>query len=411
MKKILFSVFTIAALGFVTSCSDDDDPIVGPEIPQGEDIVKAGIIEENETWTANNIYVLDGRVVVDEGVTLSIEPGTIIKAEDGQLSNASALIVDRGAKLIANGTADKPIIFTSVNDEIAVGEIESTLEVEDAGQWGGVILLGNAPISVAAAGGVSYIEGIPAGLSYGEYGGTDATDEAGKSSLKYLSIRFSGIALEEDAEIQGLTLGGVGSSTVIENIEIFSNNDDGIEFFGGTVNVKNVVIYGQQDDGLDVDQAYKGTIDNAIVIQSANSGSALEIDGPEGSVAGAFTMKNLTINMGGLDGKFIGDFRDGATGNLENVYVHNISSNGSTININDAKSVAAFNSDNIKFSNIEMELPEGKSVLDLFTHVGDVAPVTAKFTDNATGVEAGSETVGADLSVFDWTLAKSKDLL
>ncbi len=407
MKKILFSVFTIAALGFVTSCSDDDP--VGPEIPQGEDIVKTGILEANETWTANNIYILDGRVVVNEGVTLTIEPGTIIKAEDGQLSNASALIVDRGGKLIANGTAEQPIIFTSVNDEIKAGETTSTLDVEDAGQWGGVILLGNAPISVAAAGGVSYIEGIPAGLSYGEYGGTNEADNSG--SLKYLSIRFSGIALEQDAEIQGLTLGGVGNATTIENIEIFSNKDDGIEFFGGTVNVKNVVIYGQEDDGLDVDQAYKGTIDNALVIQSANSGSALEIDGPEGNLGGAFTMKNLSINMNNIAGKLIGDFRDGATGNLENVYIYNVNAAGSTINLNDAKSVATFNSDNIKFSNIEVVLPEGKSVSDLFTHKGDVTPTTSKFTDNVEAIEAGSETVGADVSVFDWTLAKNKDLI
>ncbi|MGO1243248.1 MAG: hypothetical protein ACTMH4_04135 [Sphingobacterium sp.] len=410
MKKILFSVFTIAALGFVTSCSDDDDPIVGPDVPQGEDIVKTGIIEENETWTANNIYILDGRVVVDEGVTLTIEPGTIIKAEDGQASNASALIIDRGAKLMANGTAEKPIIFTSVNDEIQVGETESVgLEVADAGQWGGVIVLGNAPISVAAAGGVGYIEGLPAGLSYGEYGGTNETDNSG--SFKYLSIRFSGVVLEQDAEIQGLTLGGVGSGTTVEDIEIFSNKDDGIEFFGGTVNVKNVLIYGQEDDGLDVDQAYKGTIDNAIVIQiESNVGSALEIDGPEGNLAGAFTMKNITINMNN-QGKFIGDFRDGATGNLENVYIYNVNATGSSVNLNDVKSVGTFNADNIKFSNIEVVLPEGKSVADLFTHKGEVAPVIAKFTDNVSAVEAGSETVGADVSVFDWTLAKSKDLL
>ncbi|NQD71549.1 hypothetical protein HP439_12520 [Sphingobacterium shayense] len=408
MKKILFSAFTVAALGFVTSCSDDDP--VGPDVPQGEDIIKTGIITESETWTANNIYILDGRVVVDEGTTLTIEPGTIIKAEDGQLSNASALIVDRGAKLVANGTADKPIIFTSVNDEIQPGETESVgLEVEDAGQWGGVIVLGNAPISVAASGGVGYIEGIPAGLSYGEYGGEDAADNSG--SLKYLSIRFSGIALEQDAEIQGLTLGGVGSGTTIENIEIFSNKDDGIEFFGGSVNVKNILIYGQEDDGLDVDQAYSGTVDNALVIQTANSGSALEIDGPEGNAGGSFTFKNLTINMNNIGGKLIGDFRDGATGTLENVFVFNISADGSTVNINDEKSVVSLNGDKIKFSNIEVVSPDGKSISDLFTTKGETSPIVAKFTDNVTAVVSGSETVGANLTVFDWTLSKSKNLL
>src|SRR5690606_12828842 len=163
-----------------------------------------------------NIYILDGYVGVKEGATLTIEPGTIVKGEDGRGTNASALIVDRGSKLIANGTADEPIIFTSVNDGIQVGETESTLEVLDAGLWGGVILLGNAPISATSA--EAAIEGIPADEGY-RYGGDNATDNSG--SLKYVSIRFSGIALEADSEIQGLTLGGVGSGTTIENIEIF----------------------------------------------------------------------------------------------------------------------------------------------------------------------------------------------
>src|SRR5690606_37850971 len=134
-----------------------------------------------------------------------------------------------------------------------------------------------------------YIEGVPAGLSYGEYGGTDAADNSG--SLKYVSIRYSGTTVATDSEIQGLTLAGVGNGTTIENIEIFSNKDDGIEFFGGTVNVKNVVVYGQEDDGLDIDQAYAGTIDNALVIQTEKSDSGLEIDGPEGNAVGSFTLK------------------------------------------------------------------------------------------------------------------------
>ena len=404
MKKILFSALTIALLGGVTSCSDDNP--VDPEVPQGEEIVKTGILQANETWTANNIYVLDGRVVVNDGVTLTIEPGTIIKAEDGQGSNASTLIVDRGGKLIANGTAEKPIIFTSVNDDIKVGQKESTLNIEDAGQWGGVIVLGNAPISVAAADGIDYIEGLPGGLSYGEYGGNNPTDNSG--SLKYVSIRFSGVALEQDAEIQGLTLGGVGSGTTIENIEIFSNKDDGIEWFGGTVNVKNVVIYGQEDDGLDIDQAYSGTIDNALVIQTANSGSAFEIDGPEGNATGSFTIKNVTVNMGNFEGKFVADFRDGAMGRLENIYVYNVNATGSTVNINDELSVGNFNGDKLTLGKWEIVVPTGKTLEYLLTFKGETTPMLAKFTSNATSVTAGQQTVGANTSVFDWTFAKTK---
>lgn len=405
MKKTLFSLLALATLTYTTSCSDDDP--IGPD-PQepGETMVKTGILESDETWTANNIYVLDGRVVVDEGVTLTIEPGTIVKAEDGQNTNASTLIVDRGGKLIANGTAEQPIIFTSLNDEIAVGEKESTLDpLADAGQWGGVIVLGNAPISVANSEGIEYIEGIPSDLSYGEYGGTDAADNSG--SLKYISIRFSGVALEPDAEIQGLTLGGVGNGTTIENIEIYSNKDDGIEWFGGTVDVKNVLIYGQQDDGLDIDQAYSGTIDNSLVIQTANSGSAFEIDGPEGNAEGAFTMKNITIDMDNQPDKLIADFREGATGTLENIYVTNVNAEGSSVNLNDNASVATYAANQITFSNWTIDLPEGKTIADLFTLGSEVTVSVdnAGFVDNV-----NEESTGADLSAFDWTLTKTQGL-
>ena len=407
MKKTLFSLLALATLTYTTSCSNDDPvgPGIDPNEP-GETLVKTGILEADETWTANNIYVLDGRVVVNEGVTLTIEPGTIIKAEDGQLSNASTLIVDQGAKLIANGTAEQPIIFTSINDEIATGEVESSLDpIADAGQWGGVIVLGKAPISVANSQGIDYIEGIPSDLPYGEYGGTDASDNSG--SLKYISIRFSGVALEQDAEIQGLTLGGVGNGTTIENIEIYSNQDDGIEWFGGTVKVKNVIVYGQQDDGLDIDQAYSGTIENALVIQTINSGSAFEIDGPEGNEAGAFTMKNITVDMGGQSEQLIADFRDGAAGHLENIYITNISADQSSVNINDNPSANNFLDNTLSFANWTIDLPEGKTISDLFT-LGEQVTVPV---DNSGFIDqVGEEGTGADLSAFDWTLTKLKGL-
>jgi len=412
MRKKFLPIFGALAVSLATvGCSSDDPISPGPEpTPEpGKDIVKSGILKSNETWTANNIYVLDGRVVVDEGVTLTIEPGTIIKAEDGQEANATTLIVDQGGKLIANGTADKPIIFTSVNDQIKVGEKKSTLKPGDAGQWGGVILLGKAPISVAASSGKGYVEGIPAGLSYGEYGGTDAADNSG--SLKYVSIRYSGTVVATNSEIQGLTLGGVGNGTTIENIEIFSNKDDGIEFFGGTVNVKNVIVYGQEDDGLDIDQAYAGTIDNALVIQTEKSDSGLEIDGPEGNAVGAFTLKNITINMSNLAGKKIADFRDGATGKLENVYVSNINADGNVVNVNDEKSIISFNGGKIGLARWEMVLPTGKTIANLLTSKGTTAIDATKFASNAISVIAGSQTVGANISAFDWTFTKASDLL
>jgi hypothetical protein len=402
MKKLFLPFLTVFALGFATSCSDDDDPTPDPG-EEGEEIVKQGMLTENETWTAENVYILDGHVVVGEGVTLTIEEGTIIKAEDGQGANASALIVDQGGRLMAEGTAERPIIFTSVNDDIQPGETESTLEVGDAGQWGGVIMLGRAPISVDGAEGTSFIEGIPDNPDYGIFGGTDPEDNSG--TLRYVSIRFTGIVLEQNAELQGLTLGGIGSGTTIENIEIFSCTDDGVEWFGGTVDVENLIVYGQQDDGLDIDMAYSGTISNAFVIQTSESGSAFEIDGPEGTMPGSFTMRNVTVDAGNFAGKLLADFRDGATGTLENIYMFNIADE-STVNIADEATAASYSAGNIAFASWELAAPEGVTLADLFSS-GVAGLSSAAFVDNASIVSAGEQTVGADLSVFGWTLTSA----
>ncbi|WP_257669834.1 hypothetical protein [Parapedobacter tibetensis] len=401
MKKFFLPFLTMFALGFVTSCSDDDpvDPI-----DEGDEMTKSGIITANETWTSENVYILDGHVVVGDGVTLTIEPGTIIKAENGERADASSLVVDQGGKLMAEGTASQPIIFTSVLDDIQPGETESTLGVGDAGQWGGLIMLGRAPISVDGATGIEFIEGIPENDEYGEYGGDVANDNSG--TLRYLSIRFTGIVLEQNAELQGLTLGGIGSGTIIENIEIFSSVDDGVEWFGGSVNVKNLIVYGQQDDGIDIDQAYSGTIDNAFVIQTTQSGSAFEIDGPEGTMEGAFTMRNITVDAGNFGGKLLADFRDGAMGMLENIYMYNIEE-GSTVNIANAAAAATYNDGDLTFASWELVAPGGTTLADLFSTGEGVSVSDAAFVSNASIVAAGEQTVGADLSVFDWTFTSS----
>src|SRR5690606_8393666 len=246
-------------------------------------IVVQGLIEEDQTWKADRIYELNGRVIVTEGVKLTIEPGTIIKGREGQGANASALMIARGATIHAVGTADKPIIFTTVLDNIKVGEKRGTNlteRAEDRGKWGGLVVLGRAPISYAGSL-EAQIEGVPAQEKLGLYGGDNSEDNSGR--IEYVSIRHGGTEIFGGSEINGLTLGGVGSGTVIRNIEIFANYDDGIEFFGGTVNVSNVLVAHQGDDGIDVDQAYKGTVDGFMVIHSGDTDKGLEIDGPEGA--------------------------------------------------------------------------------------------------------------------------------
>ncbi|MEQ5790271.1 hypothetical protein J4E06_04350 [Muricauda sp. NFXS6] len=411
MKKILFSLLTIASFAISSCSSDDNGPTPGPDPdpdpdPTGETITKTGAITEDETWEAENIYVLDGKVIVSEGVTLTIEAGTIIKGEEGQETLASALVVDQGGTLMAEGTPSSPIIFTSVLDGIEPGETTGTLTTADTGLWGGVIVLGNAPISVNGDIETAQIEGLPADEDYGQYGGNDPADNSG--SLKYISIRHGGITIGQDNEINGLTLGGVGSGTTVDHIEVVANQDDGIEWFGGTVNVTNALVWSQGDDGFDADQAWSGTLSNGVVVMSSESGSGLELDGPEGSVAteDGFTMENITL-IGAGTSSFYADLRDGLIANLNNVFAYDFSAEA-TVNINGADSATELTNDRIAFSNWEIVLPEGLVMADIFG--GDFTEGDeSKFLDNATAVGTGS--VGADINAFSWTLAASESAI
>lgn len=379
--------------------------------------MKQGILTEDEIWTAENVYILDGRVVVDEGVTLTIEPGTIIKAEDGQETLASALIVDQGGTLIANGTAEQPIIFTSVLDNIQPGQTAGTnLTTDDFGLWGGVIILGRAPISVSGENETAQIEGIPSNEPYGQYGGDDPDDNSG--SLQYVSIRHGGVLIGQDNEINGLTLGGVGSGTTIRNIEIVANLDDGIEWFGGTVDVSNVLTWAQGDDGLDADQAYSGTISNAVVVQGNEPGSGLELDGPEGETlpnTAPFTLRDITIVGSGGD-ELIADLRDGVLCNLENILVYGYGA-GAFVRVTSPDSRTELENDNITFLDWQVVPAEGVSIGDLIMYAVDSdanpealpAALASKFTDNVEAIDNADEaSAGAELSVFSWTYAASQ---
>lgn len=318
MKTLkLLLVFALGTAIF-SSCKKEDCPVC-PTIPETA-VVKSGLITADETWTADNIYVISQKVYVDAGVTLTIEPGTIIKGRAGQGSLASALVVTRGGKIMAEGTADAPIIFTAEADNIALGQKSgSNLKRDDNKLWGGVILLGDAPISAEKGDTESNIEGIPAEDGYGVYGGSNANHNAGV--MKYVSIRHGGISIGEGNEINGLTFGGVGSGTVIENIEIYATLDDGMEFFGGNVNISKVLIYYQGDDGLDVDQNFAGTISEFAVIHGDGIGTdeGLEIDGPEGTAKdGKFTIMNGLLKSEGSDPS-AADFKSKAQGTVKNV--------------------------------------------------------------------------------------------
>ena len=208
------------------------------------------MLQGTHNWTSNNTYVLNQKVVVDAGATLNIEAGTVIKGTPGQGSLASALIVARGGMINAVGTADAPIIFTSVSDDLSTMD---DLGPEDQGLWGGLLILGNAPCSFSGDVSELQIEGIPADDTFGLYGGNNPSDNSG--TISYVSIRHGGAVIGADNEINGLTLGGVGNGTTINNVEVIANSDDGIEFFGGTVDVSNALVWACGDDLLDIDQA------------------------------------------------------------------------------------------------------------------------------------------------------------
>lgn len=305
------------ATNYSEKAKKDDGSCEYDEVVTGE--AKSGMISADETWTNDKMYTLNGKVVVESGVTLTIEPGTIIKGAEGLEANASALIVARGGKIMAQGTAEAPIIFTTVLDNIQIGQTSGTnLTENDNGKWGGLLVLGNAPISAADGDVVSQIEGIPASEAYGAYGGSDVADNSGV--IKYVSIRHGGALIGDGNEINGLTLGGVGNGTVIDHVEVLANQDDGIECFGGSVNISNAIVGYCGDDAIDLDQNYSGTIDNFVVVTSDISDEGLEIDGVEGSTYtdGMFTLNNGSVYSKGGEGT-PGDFKDKAQGTVNNV--------------------------------------------------------------------------------------------
>jgi hypothetical protein len=257
--------FAAIALATTAACKDnsglngDDGPepdaAPQPDAPPGVTTVDipAGDIAIDTTWTKDVIYTLKGYVFVTGG-TLTIEAGTVIKGDAG-----SAITVTKDGKLHAVGTAAEPIVFTSSRATPASGD------------WGGLVLLGRGPINVT--GGTNQIEGFAA--SFGErvrYGAAipDAAHDCGK--LKYARIEYAGFALATDVELNGLTLGGCGSATEIDYVLSHLGLDDGIEVFGGTVNLNHLVITQPDDDGLDWDFGWSGRAQYVIVQQKAGRG-------------------------------------------------------------------------------------------------------------------------------------------
>lgn len=426
LSKISLVIATAIAFTF-TSCNDDsDDPVNGGNT--SNTVFHSGTISGDETWSADKFHVLEDRVIVPAGVTLTIDPGTIIKGEAGSGANATALVIGRGAKIMAEGTADNPIIFTTIADEIELGQkFGSNLDpARHRGYWGGVIILGAAPTS-PKTGATAQIEGIPGDIAEGNYGGSDAADNSGV--FTYVSIRHGGTLIGEGNEINGLTLGGVGSGTTIHHIEVAGNVDDGIEFFGGSVNAKDLCVIYQGDDAYDVDQAYSGTFTNVVYVAGADSDHALEIDGPEGSEnsTGSFTLKNGSFKGNAASGEFA-DFRSKARGEVSNCYFWGFNENAD-VELDEDVVSTNFNNDDLfiannNFNSTAWELdgdgePTGSTVTwsmitDIFADKsdnGDAAASDAKFVANSNALVT-AKAGGADVSELKgWTIADHLGLL
>lgn len=296
LKKKFFQ-FLVVMLGVVVvaGCTradeDDEDTILEPPA----NTVLSGTLAQSRTLTADKKWTLKGYVYVPSGVTLTIEPGTVIVSD---VTDKGALCIERGGKIMANGTASQPIVFTS-------GKADGS---KAPGDWGGLVILGKATTNRSST---PVIEG---GLDR-PYGGTDDNDNSG--SLKFVRIEYAGVAAFANSEINGLTLGGVGRGTTLENIQVIYGNDDAFEFFGGTVDAKNLVAYATADDDFDFDFGYRGRIQFAVslrdpqFVDNGDAGNGIEADNDgTGSAATPLTrpvLSNFT---------FIGP--NGASGTLAN---------------------------------------------------------------------------------------------
>ena len=383
------------------------------------DIVVSQNISSDVTWTTGQTVTLASRIAVLDGATLTIEPGVVIKGQEGQAANATALLIARGGKIMAEGTAELPIIMTTVADaitpaDIAAGNVGSpNLTADVRGRWGGLIVCGNAPISVQGDVESAQIEGIPPSDPNGLYGGTDPADNSGV--IRYVSIRHGGTDLQDGDEINGLTLGGVGSGTVVDHVEIVANDDDGIEFFGGTVDDTNILVWAQSDDAFDVDQGYSGTVDNFVYVRGFVSDHGLELDGIEGSVLAdsQFTLTNGSLKGFWEDGNppangEYADFRDGVRANVTNVYAFNFWESAD-IELDGNAEAANWLAGLITMTGWEINtshLSSGNTTIDaIFKDNSDAGTAFTVLPPGAT-IVSGAPTVGADMTQFEWTWAQ-----
>ncbi len=377
MKKSILTFIAAVAIA-ITSCETDDITIVGGGTDDSLNL--AGNITANRTLTAGNAYVLNGPMFIKDGVTLTIEAGTTITAQAG--GTDVYLLVERGGRIIADGTPTAPIRFTSSSRVPAA--------------WGGVIINGNAFISGQNPQGQNEAgTEVNAGILFG---GNNDTENSG--ILDHVIIEYTGARIDGSAEHNGLTLNGVGSGTTLSNIWIANGDDDAIEFFGGSVNATNIFVLNAKDDMFDFTQGYRGTCTNLYGVREpgytavTSDPRGIEADGnldgnsPSDNTQSVFTVNDLTIINSGNNVEFsdLIKVRRGATATINNALAGTFGT--------------ATASDFI-------DLEDSRGNATAATVVNATANGTADGSDvknapNAT-INVTTANTGADASAFSWT--------
>jgi len=373
MKKLVFSLAILGAI-FTSCSSDDDNKNTGSDIPATA--VLTGNITADLTLNAETVYTLRGATYVKPGVTLTIPAGTLIEA-DASFDKVAFLAIEKGAKMMAQGTAADPIIFTSNKANPAPQD------------WGGLVICGNAITNLEPTAGNAQAE--VTGLTYG---GTNPADNSGVYS--HIIVEYSGNKINDDAEFNGVTFYAVGSGTTVNNILVYMGSDDGFEWFGGSVNATNLAAIGCEDDSFDWTEGWNGTVENlysdqSVAIGVSSDSRGIEADNNQNNPVLAPisnpTLKNVTLlgRNNATVAKEAGIWlRRGTKATISNVYISGfkgtVAGSGYGINFDGTDSTTFFTANplaNITIANV--------------TNLTNLAPgVGYAATTTATGAGAGA---------------------
>ena len=386
MKKLSVSILATVAI-LLSSCSldnDDENQGIIPGTVTSQNL--AGNLTTDLRLTSGIAHNLIGALLVKDGATLTIDAGTRINALAG--GTDVYILVEKGGKIIADGTADNPIVFTS------------NATNPQPGDWGGIIVNGKAPLSRQAGSESNSAAEVNAAILYG-----GAVSEDNSGILNYVKIEYTGARIDDEAEHNGLTLNAVGAGTVISNIAILNGDDDGIEFFGGTVNATNILVVNAKDDMFDFTQGYVGNCTNLYGVREngytavTSDPRGIEADGnldgntPTDIDQSLFTIDKITIinNASGVDMSDGIKVRRGATATITNAYL-SLGSGATYSDLVDLTDGKGDGTDAISITG-NANTANGLDITDIKNTTSGGASVS--ITAATTG--------GADSSVFAWS--------